>query len=337
GPGLAIHAGPPGAGLAEAEAAAGDLGRGRDRGRMGPRQTPGRAERLHLRRARRGDGRARQRGQGLHRADRRRDRRDDAVLPRPHRRGPGLGPKRRAGHGHRGRVRLHPALEPPPLGIRAPLPTHRAPPPRQAGRRDRHLEARRGALRAFLRRALGSGAVRGCGSGLLPAWRGWYGGIPQLKLTFMGTAGARFMVAKQLAASGGLYLEEGKTRLCLDPGPGAIVQYAKRKVDPSRLDGIVVSHRHLDHCGDVNVMIEAMTEGGFSRRGALYCPADALDDDPVVFQYLRRFPEKVIKLQPKTDYRVGEIAFTTSPAHIHGAETYGFRFGDRLGWVTDSA
>ena len=152
----------------------------------------------------------------------------------------------------------------------------------------------------------------------------------------MGTAGARFMVAKQLAASGGLYLEEGKTRLCLDPGPGAIVQYAKRKVDPSRLDGIVVSHRHLDHCGDVNVMIEAMTEGGFSRRGALYCPADALDDDPVVFQYLRRFPEKVVKLQPKTDYRVGEIAFTTSPAHIHGAETYGFRFGDRLGWVTDS-
>ena len=153
----------------------------------------------------------------------------------------------------------------------------------------------------------------------------------------MGTAGARFMVAKQLAASGGLYLEEGKTRLCLDPGPGAIVQYAKRKVDPSRLDGIVVSHRHLDHCGDVNVMIEAMTEGGFSRRGALYCPADALDDDPVVFQYLRRFPEKVVKLQPKTGYRVGEIAFTTSPAHIHGAETYGFRFGDRLGWVTDSA
>ena len=31
----------------------------------------------------------------------------------------------------------------------------------------------------------------------------------------MGTAGARFMVAKQLAASGGLYLEEGGTRLAM--------------------------------------------------------------------------------------------------------------------------
>jgi ribonuclease BN (tRNA processing enzyme) len=103
-----------------------------------------------------------------------------------------------------------------------------------------------------------------------------------VKLTFMGTAGARFMVAKQLAASGGLYLELGSTRLAMDPGPGAVVQYAKRKVDLSRLDGILVSHRHLDHCGDVNVVIEAMTEGGFRPRGTLFCPSDALDEDPVL-------------------------------------------------------
>jgi phosphoribosyl 1,2-cyclic phosphodiesterase len=158
-----------------------------------------------------------------------------------------------------------------------------------------------------------------------------------MKLTFMGTAGARFMVAKQLAASGGLYLEDGTTRMALDPGPGAIVQYAKRKVDPARLSGILISHRHLDHTGDVNVMIEAMTEGGFKKRGRLFCPADALDEDPVVLGYLRGFPEEVVRLQPETSYKLGSIEFTTSPAHPHGVETYGFRFGDRLGWVTDSA
>jgi phosphoribosyl 1,2-cyclic phosphodiesterase len=158
-----------------------------------------------------------------------------------------------------------------------------------------------------------------------------------VKLTFMGTAGARFMVAKQLAASGGLYLESGNTRLALDPGPGAIVQYAKRKIDAARLSGIVLSHRHLDHAGDVNVMIEAMTEGGFRHRGRLFCPSDALDSDPVVLNYLRGFPEEVVRLEPSTQYEVGEIGFTTTTAHPHGAETYGFRFGDRLGWVTDSA
>jgi len=152
----------------------------------------------------------------------------------------------------------------------------------------------------------------------------------------MGTAGARFMVAKQLAASGGLYLQEGSTRLACDPGPGAIVQYAKRKVDLARLDGILVSHRHLDHCGDVNVMVEAMTEGGFRPRGKLYCPGDALDDDPVVLRYLRSFPDEVVRLQASTAYQLKDIEFTTTRRHPHGAETYGFRFGERLGWLTDS-
>lgn len=156
----------------------------------------------------------------------------------------------------------------------------------------------------------------------------------------MGTAGARFMVAKQLAASGGIYVEEGATRLALDPGPGAVVQYAKRKIDLTRLDGILISHRHLDHCGDVNVLIEAMTEGGFRPRGTLYCPGDALDEDPVVFKYLRDFPNEVVRLQPNADYRLQDIAFSTTRRHVHGVETYGFRFGagpvPALGWVTDS-
>lgn len=153
----------------------------------------------------------------------------------------------------------------------------------------------------------------------------------------MGTAGARFMVAKQIAASGGFLVEEGSTRIAFDPGPGAVVQYAKRKVDLARLSAIVLSHRHLDHCGDVNVMVEAMTEGGFRNRGELYCPADALDDDPVVLQYLRGFPQRIVRLEPETTYQVGEVEFSTSPKHLHGVDTYGFRFGDRLGWVTDSA
>src|SRR5882762_11925175 len=158
-----------------------------------------------------------------------------------------------------------------------------------------------------------------------------------VKLTFMGTAGARFMVAKQIAASGGLYLEDGNTRISLDPGPGAIVQYAKRKVDLTKLDAIVISHRHLDHSSDVNVMIEAMTEGGFRHRGQVFCPGDALEGDPVVLRYLRHFPREIVALEPETEYQVGSVTFTTSPRHVHQVETFGFRFGSRLGWVTDSA
>jgi phosphoribosyl 1,2-cyclic phosphodiesterase len=152
----------------------------------------------------------------------------------------------------------------------------------------------------------------------------------------MGTAGARFMVAKQVAASGGLFIEDEGTKLSLDPGPGAIVQYAQRGVDLTTLDAIVLSHRHLDHTGDVNVMVEAMTDGGFQHRGQLFCPSDALDDDPVVLKYVRRFPREIVRLEPETTYSVNGLSFTTSGRHVHQSETYGFRFGDALGWVTDS-
>ena len=152
----------------------------------------------------------------------------------------------------------------------------------------------------------------------------------------MGTAGARFMVAKQVAASGGLYLEADGARLALDPGPGAIVQYAQRGIDLTTLDAIVLSHRHLDHCGDVNVMVEGMTDGGFQHRGQLFCPSDALDDDPVVLKYVRRFPREIVRLAPDTAYSVNGTGFETSGRHVHQSETFGFRFGDKLGWVTDS-
>jgi phosphoribosyl 1,2-cyclic phosphodiesterase len=152
----------------------------------------------------------------------------------------------------------------------------------------------------------------------------------------MGTAGARFMVARQVAASGGLFLEDGDTRLALDPGPGAIVQYAQRGIDLTTLDAIVLSHRHLDHSGDVNVMLEGMTDGGFQHRGQLFCPSDALDQDPVVLQYVRRFPREIVRLAPETSYSVNGTSFTTSGLHVHQSATFGFRFGSKLGWVTDS-
>jgi len=112
-------------------------------------------------------------------------------------------------------------------------------------------------------------------------------------ITFLGTAGARVMVANQILASGGLWFSLGGTELLVDPGPGTLVQAAKRKLKARKLEGIILSHRHLDHSADANVMIEAMTEGGMRRKGALFAPADALDDDPVVLHYLRPYLERI--------------------------------------------
>ena len=78
------------------------------------------------------------------------------------------------------------------------------------------------------------------------------------------------MVAHQILASGGLWLDLGGTQILFDPGPGCLVQATKRKLNPAKLQATVLSHRHLDHSADINVVIEAMTEGGFKNRASSF-------------------------------------------------------------------
>jgi phosphoribosyl 1,2-cyclic phosphodiesterase len=147
-------------------------------------------------------------------------------------------------------------------------------------------------------------------------------------IKFIGTAGARFVVSKQLRSSGGVWLSVGKTNLYIDPGPGALVRClnSKPKLEPSTLDGILLTHKHLDHSGDVNVMIEAMTEGGFKKRGVLFAPEDALEEDPVVLKYVKKYVETIEMLKENSEYRIGEIRFSTAQKHQHRVETYGINF-----------
>jgi len=145
-------------------------------------------------------------------------------------------------------------------------------------------------------------------------------------ITFLGTAGARIMVASQILASGGLWFDFGGTEILLDPGPGTIVQTARRKLKATKLKAIILSHKHLDHSGDVNIMIEAMTEGGFRPGGVLFAPRDALDNDPVVLQYVRPFLERIEILQEGGSYHVDGVSFHTPLRHHHPVETYGIVF-----------
>jgi len=145
-------------------------------------------------------------------------------------------------------------------------------------------------------------------------------------ITFLGTGGARIVVANQILASGGLWLSLGGTEILLDPGPGCIVQSTKRKLRAEKLSAIILSHRHLDHSADTNIMVEAMTQGGFKRHGWLFAPADALESEPVIFSYLKDYLDGIEVLQEGKSYQIGNISFTTPIQHIHPVETYGMIF-----------
>lgn len=160
-------------------------------------------------------------------------------------------------------------------------------------------------------------------------------------LKFLGTAGARFVMIEQLRFSGGIWVSSQGTDVLIDPGPGSIVRCNKSrpKLDPRRLSGIIITHRHLDHCGDINVMIEAMTEGGFKKKGIVFCPADAIDEDTVILKHAQPFPEKIEILRPRQRYAVADFTFETSMKHIHPVETYGIKFrikNTTVAYLTDT-
>ena len=161
------------------------------------------------------------------------------------------------------------------------------------------------------------------------------------KIKFLGTAGARFVVMKQLRASGGIWLTLDNTNILIDPGPGSLVRClsSKPKLNPLDLDGIILTHRHLDHSNDINIMIEAMTNGGFKKKGVVFAPRDAIGEDPVVLRYIREHVENIEIMKEKGSYTLGNISFSTPVKHIHGAETYGLNIcgkNNSISLITDT-
>jgi phosphoribosyl 1,2-cyclic phosphodiesterase len=148
-------------------------------------------------------------------------------------------------------------------------------------------------------------------------------------VTFLGSGGARFIVARQLRASGGMWFRFGETQIHVDPGPGALVRALSHvpPFNPRELDAIALSHKHLDHAGDVTAMIEAMTSGGFRKRGTLLAPEDSLTQEPTVLPYAQQFVERIdVVTEHGGPYRIGGVEIRASIRHVHAVETYGMHF-----------
>jgi len=162
-------------------------------------------------------------------------------------------------------------------------------------------------------------------------------------IKFLGTAGARFVMLKQLRASGGIWFSINDVNFIVDPGPCCLLRILKSrpKLKAEKLDGIFLSHKHLDHSCDINLMIEAMTEGGFKKRGIVFSPLDALENDPVILKYLRDFPEKIEVIKEGETYHLKDLNFEIPLRHKHGVETYGFKMrGEKtpiISYISDTA
>jgi phosphoribosyl 1,2-cyclic phosphodiesterase len=160
-------------------------------------------------------------------------------------------------------------------------------------------------------------------------------------IKFLGTAGARFVVAKQLRYSAGTVIKSKNATLILDPGPGTLLRLssARPKVPIETVDGIILTHLHLDHSTDANIILDSITEGGLKTFGVIFTTDEALNsENRVILPFLRPHLQGIYTFEHKKSFEFKDIKFT-SFKHNHTAETYGIRLeieGKVVSFVVDT-
>lgn len=169
---------------------------------------------------------------------------------------------------------------------------------------------------------------------------------PGATVTFLGTGGNPEAVFSQIPRTAGFLLVVDGLRLYVDPGPGAVVRAQEAGIDLGTLDGIFISHGHLDHYAGAEEVIEGMCWGMFARRGTLMAPRQMLERDRLLSLYHQGLNTEagykggptVIPLQAHQPIQLKNAVLTPIPVH-HAEENYGFVLQSgslRVGYTSDT-
>ena len=160
------------------------------------------------------------------------------------------------------------------------------------------------------------------------------------EIVFLGTGGARYVIAKQLRATGGMLFRLGGSNVLVDPGPESLYRLLTYlpKFNPEKIDAIILTHKHIDQSADVNVYLDVMTRGGFNKHGILLAPQDAFGENGVIYNYLLDFLKERIIIKEKSTFEIDGLSFVFPIKHEHRVETYGFKLlygGHTISYITD--
>ncbi|MCQ2056256.1 MAG: MBL fold metallo-hydrolase [archaeon] len=150
------------------------------------------------------------------------------------------------------------------------------------------------------------------------------------KIIFLGTGGGRHTTMFQIRSTGGFIIETGKSRIHIDPGPGALTNLRNIGYDVRKIDAIIISHCHPDHCSDAEVLIEGMTHGGLVKRGELYGSVTVIEGlynlGPAVSLYHKNLPEKCFTVKPGETYVTSDLKMDITKSNHSDPTSVGFKF-----------
>ncbi len=151
----------------------------------------------------------------------------------------------------------------------------------------------------------------------------------QPKIVFLGTGGDSIVVGKQLRSAGGIIVQVEENQLHIDPGPGALARAKDYGVNIRANVAVLVSHNHLNHAGDINSVISAMTLGGLDPKGVLVLNKSAAEGtgelDRYLTDYHRRLIERSIVLEAGQRVGINEIEVKATRALHSDPTAVGFK------------
>ncbi len=161
------------------------------------------------------------------------------------------------------------------------------------------------------------------------------------EIFFLGSGGGRHCMTTQMRATAGFRVHSN-LNIHVDPGPGALVRSFDNNLNPRNLDVIIVTHAHPDHCNDVNVLIEAMTQGASVRRGYVLASESVVngieDRFPVITKYHAGLCN-VFSLKEGESIEIKDIKFEATKCKHEDPTTIGIKIYLKdviLGYTSDT-
>lgn len=165
-----------------------------------------------------------------------------------------------------------------------------------------------------------------------------------MNITFLGTGGGRFATISQKRMTGGFRIDDfnGKN-FHVDPGPGALARSHQFGINPTKIDGIFISHSHTDHYTDAEVLIEAMTRGMTKDHGIIIGSRSVFEGfqqwGPSISKYHRQKSEQLVLASNKIKAVDGILVRGTKT--VHGDPTcVGFQMesrGLKISYTSDTS
>jgi len=165
-----------------------------------------------------------------------------------------------------------------------------------------------------------------------------------VEILFFGTGGGRGMIQSLIRIPAGFAIKIGERWMYVDPGYGVIFQAKKLNFDLKKIDFIFVSHNHIDHCNDLNILIDVLTDGCLKKKGILICSKSIIEgteeDSPALRNYHKKGLERIYILEPykEIDFGIFKIKGTPTKHTDPTGTSFILEYGNiKIGYTSDTA